>query len=98
MNLMKTGCRITYTTITAFMLLLGLTNSALASPNIKNRYYYEQSGAMIWEVPTSQKVIALTFDDGPDPSETTQILNVLHQYHAKCTFLLSAKKLPPIPR
>ncbi|OMD41902.1 polysaccharide deacetylase [Paenibacillus borealis] len=94
---MKTGCRITYTTITAFMLLLGLTNSALASPNIKNRYYYEQRGDMIWEVPTSQKVIALTFDDGPDPSETTQILDVLHKYNAKCTFFAIGKKIAAYP-
>lgn len=80
------------------MLLLGLTNIALASPNIKNRYYYEQRGDMIWEVPTSQKVIALTFDDGPDPSETIQILDVLHKYNAKCTFFAIGKKSPPIPR
>ncbi|MFD1909479.1 polysaccharide deacetylase family protein [Paenibacillus rhizoplanae] len=41
---------------------------------------------MIWEVRTSQKVIALTFDDGPDPLETDSILEVLHEYQAKCTF------------
>lgn len=51
---------------------------------------------MIWEVHTNQKVIALTFDDGPDPSETDQILKVLSQYHAKCTFFAIGKELQRI--
>jgi peptidoglycan-N-acetylglucosamine deacetylase len=32
---------------------------------------------LIWSVPTDQKVMALTFDDGPDPEFTPQILEIL---------------------
>jgi peptidoglycan/xylan/chitin deacetylase (PgdA/CDA1 family) len=44
-----------------------------------------------WEAPNStavqgQRVIALTFDDGPDPTWTPQILSVLEQYHVPATF------------
>lgn len=90
---MKTSSKVMITTLT---LLLCFTNSALGSPN-KNRDYYEKRGDMIWEVHTNQKVIALTFDDGPDPSETDQILKVLSQYHAKCTFFAIGKRIAAYP-
>lgn len=34
------------------------------------------------------KVVYLTFDDGPDPLWTSQILDVLGRYHAQATFYL----------
>ncbi|KAA5827732.1 polysaccharide deacetylase family protein [Algibacter amylolyticus] len=40
----------------------------------------------IWEVPTNQKVIYLTFDDGPTPEITNWTLMALKQYNAKATF------------
>ncbi len=33
-----------------------------------------------------KKIIAITFDDGPDPTYTPQILNLLRQYKAEATF------------
>ncbi|WP_339314528.1 polysaccharide deacetylase family protein [Paenibacillus sp. FSL R10-2734] len=43
------------------------------------------------------KVIALTFDDVPDPRFTPQLLNILKKYHVKATFFVvgsRAKKHP----
>ena len=40
------------------------------------------------------KVIALTFDDGPWPTTTTQILDVLEQYEAKATFFEIGNQIP----
>ena len=34
------------------------------------------------------KAIALTFDDGPDPRWTPQILDILHRYHVPATFFV----------
>ncbi|QQZ64163.1 polysaccharide deacetylase family protein [Paenibacillus sonchi] len=85
------------TAAVAAALVFGMASPALGSPHIKDRYYYEQRGEMIWEVPTAQKVIALTFDDGPDPSETDQILDVLQQYNAKCTFFAIGKRIAAYP-
>ena len=34
------------------------------------------------------KKIALTFDDGPDPRWTPQILDILHRYHVPATFFV----------
>ena len=37
------------------------------------------------------KVIALTFDDGPHPKYTNEILNILNKYDAKATFFVLGK-------
>jgi peptidoglycan-N-acetylglucosamine deacetylase len=40
----------------------------------------------IWSVPTSELVMSLTFDDGPDPEFTPRILEVLAQYDLRVNF------------
>lgn len=65
----------------------------------KGRPYYEKKGYVLWEIKTDEKVIAFTFDDGPHPTYTTQILDLLAQYNAKATFFVigeSAEKLPEL--
>lgn len=37
---------------------------------------------------TGNSAVALTFDDGPDPRWTPQVLSLLRQYHVKATFCL----------
>ncbi|WP_035858666.1 polysaccharide deacetylase family protein [Cryptosporangium arvum] len=37
---------------------------------------------------TGRSAIALTFDDGPDPTWTPQVLALLRKYHVKATFCL----------
>jgi peptidoglycan-N-acetylglucosamine deacetylase len=41
---------------------------------------------LTWRKPTDQKVIYLTFDDGPVPGVTEQVLQILAQFQAKATF------------
>ena len=41
---------------------------------------------LIWSVPTAEPLVALTFDDGPDPEFTPRILRVLGEYGARATF------------
>lgn len=64
-----------------------LSTAGFDSP-AKNRSYYESRGDIVWEAPTSEKLIALTFDDGPDPAVTPIILDVLKQFGAHATFFL----------
>lgn len=40
-------------------------------------------------LPSSEKLIALTFDSGPDPEVTPQILDILQQYDVRATFFMS---------
>ncbi|GAA2564800.1 hypothetical protein GCM10010435_41620 [Winogradskya consettensis] len=39
-------------------------------------------------VPKGSKAVALTFDDGPDPAYTPQVLKILRQQHIKATFFV----------
>jgi peptidoglycan-N-acetylglucosamine deacetylase len=52
-----------------------------------------------WDVPTTQKIIYLTFDDGPIPEVTEYVLEVLANYEAKATFFCvgdNVKKHPEV--
>ncbi|MEN6581601.1 MAG: polysaccharide deacetylase family protein [Armatimonadota bacterium] len=45
-----------------------------------------------------KKQIALTFDDGPHPSYTPKILEILRRYHVKATFFLVGELAEKYPR
>lgn len=40
----------------------------------------------VWKIPAKEKVLYLTFDDGPIPDVTESVLDILDQYRAKATF------------
>jgi peptidoglycan-N-acetylglucosamine deacetylase len=46
----------------------------------------------------NQKVIALTFDDGPSPKNTTQILEILKKNHVKATFFVVGPMVQTYPQ
>ena len=46
------------------------------------------SGPTIRSVPVPDRTVALTFDDGPDPTWTPRILAVLRRHHAPATFFV----------
>ena len=53
----------------------------------------------IWSIPTTEKIIYLTFDDGPIPEVTPWVLDALKKYQAKATFFCigdNVKKHPEI--
>lgn len=84
------------TCLLTICLLWGTDAEVLAAPK-KDRPYYENRGEIVWEVPTEEKLIALTFDDGPDPADTPQILDLLKQYDVKATFFLIGTKAERYP-
>jgi peptidoglycan/xylan/chitin deacetylase (PgdA/CDA1 family) len=47
----------------------------------------------IWKMKTSEKVIYLTFDDGPVPVVTPWVLEMLHLYNARATFFCVGKNV-----
>ncbi len=58
-------------------------------------------GIRISRVPVADKLVALTFDDGPHAQLTPKILDVLNRYHAKGTFFAlgqNVKRNPDIVR
>ena len=52
---------------------------------------------LIWDLPSKEKVIYLTFDDGPTPVITDWTLDVLKQYNAKATFFCIGKNVDEHP-
>lgn len=51
----------------------------------------------LWNVDTKEKIIYLTFDDGPHPVATTFILDELKKYKAKATFFCIGKNVVNYP-
>ena len=47
---------------------------------------------IVWRVQTSEPVAALTFDDGPDPTYTPQVLDLLRRHRVKATFFLVGRR------
>lgn len=85
------------TLIAAFGVIHGHADANQMPSSAKKRDYYEERGDIVWEVPTSNKVIALTFDDGPDKEHTEQILNLLKQYDARATFFVVGSRVEKHP-
>lgn len=77
--------------------LVHLPGSAEARSVPKDRAYYESRGDIVWEVPTQDKFIALTFDDGPDAKLTPKILELLEKYDAKATFFVVGERVKRYP-
>ena len=51
-----------------------------------------------WRVNTYEKVIYPTFDDGPIPELTPDILNILRHYNAKATFFCVGENIKKHPK
>jgi len=53
--------------------------------------------SFIWKVPTKEKVLYLTFDDGPHETATPFVLDELKKYEAKATFFCIGKNVTSLP-
>ena len=51
----------------------------------------------VFRVQTGRRMVALTFDDGPDPRWTPEVLDFLHTYHAHATFFLVGRNAEAHP-
>lgn len=52
---------------------------------------------VVQRVMTNEKLVALTYDDGPNPTFTPQILKILDKYNVKATFFMIGKKMEQNP-
>ena len=48
---------------------------------------------VIWHVKTAESVVALSFDDGPSPATTPDLLDILARHHAHATFFLIGSRV-----
>lgn len=58
---------------------------------------FQSFGELINHVNTKDKVVALTYDDGPNPPYTNQLLEILDRYQIKATFFVVGKRVEQHP-
>jgi peptidoglycan/xylan/chitin deacetylase (PgdA/CDA1 family) len=51
----------------------------------------------VWRMPTREKIVYLTFDDGPTPEITNWVLNQLQKFEAKATFFCIGNNIEKNP-
>ena len=62
-------------------------------PTIIQRLY----GGVVWRLTPQEKNIFLTFDDGPIPQVTPQVLDILDSYQIKATFFMVGDNIRKYP-
>lgn len=67
--------------------------------------FIEQSNALIrkiwratWRIKTSERIVYLTFDDGPCPDTTPQVLDLLDRYGIQATFFCVGDNVRKYPK
>lgn len=81
--------------IILFTLLFVITNVVTASTYYPLQTKYPDT--MLYKAETNEKVIALTFDDGPDEHYTPKILKLLSRHRIKATFFLLGARVEKYP-
>ena len=54
-------------------------------------------GRTFWHGDTKEKIVALTFDDGPNEPYTSRVLDILKREHVKATFFLVGENIRRYP-
>ena len=78
-------------------LFLLITALNALSVNAYAKYYPDNRDNVYVRLNTKEKVLALTFDDGPHPTKTPQILDVLEKYGVKATFFMIGENVRLYP-
>jgi len=89
--LVKSGKIGIFPKIILLLLLLPLAIPVLI-PEIGMAY-----SGVTYQLMGKEKIVALTFDDGPHPIYTPQILDILDQYQAKATFFMIGNRMEQYP-
>ena len=80
------------------MRLTNELNRKMNDPNISSLYQHEP--LEIAESPTidpDKPMVAITFDDGPNPATTPELLDLLKEYNVRCTFFMVGKNAEANP-
>lgn len=77
--------------------LLLVAAAALGLREVVNSSTFQLFGDYVARVDTREKVVALTFDDGPHPQHTPRVLEVLDRYRVKGTFFMMGRNVERYP-
>ncbi|PWK77502.1 peptidoglycan/xylan/chitin deacetylase (PgdA/CDA1 family) [Lentzea atacamensis] len=84
------------TIITAISLVVVLT-AVVVLWNVSSSRTFQFFGELVDRVETNEKVVALTFDDGPDPAGAQYVLDALAAEQVQATFFLMGRDLAKYP-
>ena len=70
-----------------------LLSAFLFASTVKGAVAAEAARPVYRRVATEERIVALTFDDGPHPRYTHAILDLLKEYDAKATFFMIGKNV-----
>ena len=73
--------------ISIIIIFLLIAGGSLGLYKLMNSRNYQVTGDLISDIETSEKVVYLTFDDGPT-KETSKIVDLLNELNVKATFFL----------
>ena len=87
-----------YALILGAIVLIGVSfrnysEREVETSKIQSSYINDYEDLIIKCGNTKEKIVALTFDDGPDESFTPQILDILKKYKVKATFYVIGEKV-----
>jgi len=60
-------------------------------------WFSKLNGSLVWKIPTKEKILYLSFDDGPHVAATPFVLDELKKYNAKATFFCLGKNVQSHP-
>lgn len=79
-------------------ILLGLLGvAAVGLREVVNSSTFQLFGDYVARVDTRERVVALTFDDGPSPFHTPRVLAALDQHQVKATFFMMGRNVERYP-
>lgn len=79
-------------------LFLPLTLAAMHKYFIKTPWWIKKIFfSYVWSIPTKEKIVYLTFDDGPHPTITIWVLDELKKYNAKASFFCIGNNVMQYP-
>jgi len=77
--------------------LVLLAAAAVGLREVVNSSTFQLFGDYVARVETSEKVAAMTFDDGPHPQYTAQVLDVLDRHRVQATFFMMGRNVERFP-
>lgn len=90
--------RLSNTTLWRSAAVVGLLGAAAVGlRELVNSSTFQLFGDYVVSVKTTDRVVALTFDDGPSPAHTPKVLNELDRYHVKATFFMMGRSVERYP-
>src|SRR5436309_1317373 len=61
------------------------------------KWFISLNRSLVWKIPAKEKILYLTFDDGPHETATPFVLDQLKKYNAKATFFCIGKNVASHP-